>query len=399
MNRSGGFRGNNKVLAKRQLMKSANAMGISAIGAHALTAKDVQGADSDQVAISMDGDDWVEYVPKGWFNRVKRARRAKDRLADRLLERDGVIEVNYSSGHHGGDNPHVTVVLYENSESKDKRRGEVPERENDTPVRVKEAPNRPRSASSGCDLCDADCDDKEAPDTSKIPGGLRVTFDGHGTLTSQLVNGSDHNLAWGWATNAHVVAAGDDQGRCGSDLIGKWGRHYNNSLGTVQYISHRHDFAVIEPYSDYRQPAKYVTDTSNPGTEILIEGTLTDWAIDEYMANEGDSRYTVQKYGIGSCYSWGYIKSRGRTVRDKFDRDPCRYSYDDQVGWGAACDDGFSEPDIDCGDSGSLTFASHPDGGTWYAVCLNRGATGLNRVSGTSGHALREQHNFWWQDF
>lgn len=65
-----GFRGNNKVLTKRQFMKSATAMGISAIGAHALTAKDVRGADSDQVAISMDGDDWVEYVPRDWFNRV-----------------------------------------------------------------------------------------------------------------------------------------------------------------------------------------------------------------------------------------------------------------------------------------------------------------------------------------
>lgn len=380
-------------------MSYATGMGVSAIGASALTAKDVQGADSDQVAISMDGEDWVENVPRDWFNRVKKARQAKDKLADKFLQRDGVLEVNYSSGNHGGENPHATVVLYEGSTSKEKRRGEIPERKNDTAVRVRETPNRPKNASEACDLCDASCDDEEAPDLSKIPGGLRISFDGDGTLTSQLVNGSDHNMAYGWATNAHVVAVGDDQGRCGDDLIGKWGEHYDTSLGTVQYISHRHDFAVIEPYSDYREPAKHVTDTSDPGTEILIEGTLTDWAIDEYMANEGNTKYTVQKYGIGSCYSWGYIKSRGETVDDHFDRDPCSGSYEDQVGWGAACDDEFSEPDIDCGDSGSLTFASHPDKSKWYAVCLNRGASALNRVTGTSGHALREQHNFWWQDF
>lgn len=146
--------------------------------------------------------------------------------------------------------------------------------------------------------------------------------------------------------------------------------------------------------NSYTDPLPYVTDPENHSAQVDIEGTLTDDGIDVYASNSGDSTYAINKYRTNSCYTTGYIHRQGASVTPK--NDSCRSSwntYEDQVTWGDASDD------IDCGDSGSLAFVSHPDENYWLGVCLNSGPTGFNRVHGTSGDAMREQHNIWWDNF
>jgi hypothetical protein len=93
-----------------------------------LTVDDVKGADSDQVPIYLDtqGNE-KRYVPSDWYNKVLDARKARYKIEEKHLHKEGVLSVGYSPGKHGGDNPHVIVGLDYNSDKKDERRGELPE--------------------------------------------------------------------------------------------------------------------------------------------------------------------------------------------------------------------------------------------------------------------------------
>jgi len=386
----------NQSITRRRIMKLATTTGASTYAATSIASKRTRAAGSAQMMVSMDRKGWTREVPKDWYNRVERARRAQEKLKDRFLDKDGIIAVEYSPGQFGGENPYVAIVLDRDSAHREERRGNVPERKEETPVRVETTASYPRHSGAAkswaCDQCDQPCDDNPLSDKSKVPGGVKGSQSGYyGTLTSQAVNGSKHSYPYGWMTNAHVASAGNDN--CGADLIGTTIEHYGHDIGTVEYVSHGHDMVYIASNS-YTEPLPRVTDPENHSTEVNIEGTLTDDGIDVYAANSGDPKYAINKYGTNSCYTSGYIHRQGASVTPK--NDSCRSSsdtYEDQVTWGDACDD------IDCGDSGSLAFVKHTDEDYYLGVCLNSGPTGGDRVHGTSGDAMRDYHDLWWDDF
>lgn len=395
-----GFRGKNKVFTRRKLMQQATAAGISGLCATALTADDVRGADSDQVPISMDaGGTWIKYVPKDWFERVQNAKTAKNTLAEEFMAEDEVLEVVYSSGNHGGENPHVIITLDEDSENKDQLRGEIPERENDTPVRIREGAFFHEDP---CDICDTECDERILSNPDTLPGGYRVRFSGQngdyvGTLTSLTKHNNYYN--YGWSTSAHIVSSAFEG--CGADLIGKNAYHNDTYIGSVNYINHDTDFAFIAADGSVDPWESNLFDYDPDRSSFVVHDTLTDEGIDEHIANEGDYDYLVRKTGIASCQTNGFVKSRGRRTIDKTDRDPCKNYYENQIGWGVACEDNGDggDPGIDCGDSGSLTWTTHPDDPYFYAVCINHRFTVSNRIAGTSGPKLRQQEGFWWEEY
>ena len=244
-----------------------------------------------------------------------------------------------------------------------------------------------------------DCNDKEVSDPGNMPGGVRVSFagrDSYGTLTSRVVDG-DYDYNYSLATAAHVISR--DQDECGDDLLGTNAYHEGNYIGEVVDIDHDLDMVIIHNSSDYRQPIPEVWNPSNHSDRWEpISETLTADGVDYWINNER----RIWKYGVSTCYTTGYVHSRGNTeqaynysgIGPDVSTECADYWYN-CVRWGE-----FGS--IEAGDSGSITFGIHPDRNVFLACNINSWRWGSysdgEYSAGPAGYAWQDKHSYWWKE-
>jgi len=391
-------------MSRRRLLRTLTACGFAAGTAAALTPEDINAAGSDQVPITIDtSGESVVMVDADWYDRVQEARKVFQKMKNEWLpeqadnnvrenrgrgkgkdKHDDVSGVWFSAGK-GNDNPHVIVSIDQESESKDNTRGNIPERRQGVRIEVEEM-NREKELAWDHN----NCDDKEKSNTTEMPGGLQVRFqgrDGSGTLTPRVVD-SSYDHIYSIATAAHVASV---DGECGDDLLGLKAYHYGNYLGELVYVDHRHDIAIIHNDYNYDQPIPEVWNPSDHSEQWgPIKDSLSKDGVD-YWENNGRKLW---KYGKKTCFTGGTVDSRGKTERARVNS-PCADYWYDCVRWGE-----FGS--IERGDSGSITFGAHPDENTFLACNINSWRWSSwsdgEYSAGPAGYAWRDNHGYWWKE-
>lgn len=375
-------------LTKRRLLKALSSAGFGAASVNAITVDDVKAADSDQVtiAITCDGER-KKRVSSDWYDHLVRARRVKNEIEENWLystdsgkdSYDDVFAVWLDAGTDS-NNPHVKVTIDKNSSSKEETRGNVPERRDNVRIDVEEAPREHEQV----------CEPKCKQDTSEMPGGLSVSINGNGgSLGPQAWDNKDGT--WTLTTAGHVAA---QEGTCGDDLIGSNVEHCGEYIGYVKDIDHSLDMCIIEPAYDVEP----IPEVWNPDDHSSRWGTITDTlsadGVDYWMGdNPNNNQRKVWKYGVGSCYSEGYVHARG-TKEDPEVNNPCTpdpKTWNECVRWGTI-------NSIWGGDSGSIAFGADPDSDDFFAVCQNSWRW-YNYSAGPAGYAWRNKHGYSWRTF
>ena len=391
-------------------MNTLTAFGFSTATAAALQASDVKAADSDQVPISIDhSGDSIVMVDADWYDHLERTRDTFEEIKQAWLppqghrynsrnnknkdEYDDVLGVFISAGK-GNENPHIIVSIDQESDTKDETRRNIPERRDGSRIEVEEMSKEKELA-----VNHTDCNDKEVSDPSNMPGGVRIRFagrDGYGTLTSRVVDG-DYDYNYSLATAAHVISR--DQDECGDDLLGTNAYHRGNYIGEVVDIDHDLDMVIIHNSSDYGQPIPEVWNPSDHSDRWgPIWETLSKDGVDHWIHN--DRR--VWKYGVSTCYTTGYVDSRGNTERAYNYSGPgpdisteCADYWYNCVRWGE-----FGS--IEAGDSGSITFGAHPNRNVFLACNINSwrwsSYSDGEYSAGPAGYAWQGKHSYWWKE-
>lgn len=366
-------------LTKRRLMKVAVAAGISPLAASRLTVEDVKAADSDEVTISYDTEgQYKTTVPADWYERILKARDTNKEMQQRFSEAEGIADVGMRTGDTSGDNPYVFIALDKGSSKKEKRRGEIPEERNNTRIEVIE---RDVSNRSG------DCDDSFYDADDRIPGGIRVSErnnNSYGTLTSQLVSGSDHNVPYGWATCVHVLS------NCSNpEPLYHYGDGGEQSLGWVWLMDLSRDFAAIRPYSGVEARSDTVLPRypNNSYFDHHVSGTLSRDGLERLMDRDG---FEFELSGVSSCRNKAQV-SASNTSKTIFDYDCANRIYD-QVEWG-------SGDDAEGGDSGAPVISEPVEDAADQRFFSHMHSGSLFNCWGPAGYVIRNEWNLWWDDF
>lgn len=360
--------------------------GFGTVTATQLTIDDVRAADSDQVPIKLDTEGrYTKMVPSDWYDRLTKARQARNRLNERFKNKKGVVAVGLSAGRIGGENPFAIVHLDKESDQKEERRGEIPERSNGVEVKIGELKNGK-----------ANCESGELNSDDQVPGGPLIQSEtedgdegGYLTVTSRAMTGSLHGYDRGWLTAAHGLP------RC-SNIIPSDVYHPNSGIGgerigTIEYVDFRHDFVYIEQDGN-SEPLSDIAKPDNPDKIVAhIKGTMSEDGVSHWESEE----YDIRLRGNGSCYATGKIHSHGNNPQTQYAVDgfDCTDRIYDQIFWGQGSD-------VDEGDSGGLTYTPDPYGDDDFAVCLHTGKWQLSLFGdamGTAGYAIRDHHNMWWR--
>jgi hypothetical protein len=346
----------------------------------------VKAAASDQVPISLDveGKSKVN-VPADWYDQLSRTRDVYQNMKSEWRNRKGVVGISYTAGSETQP-PRIILELDSESEAKEKRRGEAPERRNEVPVDVAE---RTSTELTGCSNYD---DSGTAPN---VPGGVRMTvtkddpkdyetntYESNGSLTPFMYD-EDFDYHGYWMTAEHNVC----------NLYVNSVSSDGSYIGEVVLTNADDDFAIIKPASgvDALDEVVEVSDVDN-GRRHEIKGTLSRDGVD-YWAN--NDRYLF-KYGYGSCYSRTKVKAIGTS--DEAQGDCKSYSYDHAVRFGDA-------ESVQAGDSGTITFGKDPNSSEYLACNMINGKSkftsspiGKSYAFGTGGYYLRNQYGYWWGD-
>jgi len=366
-----------KLTRPRQAMRAAAAAGLSGSTLAHIAADDVKAADTDQVRISIDTEgNHKTNVPADWYNKVKDAREASNRIKKGYLNREGVIGVEHTPGSSGGENPKVRVTLSKNSDKKDERRGEIPERQDDTEVVIEEA---------GKTVAECDPAYLEGPET---PGGLRIQpYDdenehGYCTLSSSTVH---TDFKWqGWTTAGHCIPCPGEFN--GTQRIRHEADGRSRYLGYVVLLDTDLDIAIIKDDSGSDELSEVASpkDPDNQYWRNEIEGTLSRDGLSTLAFDEGLS---FIKKGQSSCFSSGEIEGLdgSKIVGNQF----CERELSKQVSWS-----GYTES----GDSGSLVY-SEPYEGNRYASHSHSGFYKYLERFGPAGYAIKNKHDVWWDSF
>lgn len=381
-------------LTRRRVMNLATGAGFSTLTAAQMTVDDVKAAASDEVTVPIDTEgEYKIRVSEDWHERVRDAREANKRMKQRFSERNGVVSVGYSPGDMGGENPSVRVGIDPDHDEADERRGELPERENRTPVRpIDEKPG------------EAHCN-PEYTDRDNLPGGLPSLIEDNdidsenvfGTMTSRLINGSRWQRGFGWATAAHTLpdpkCVPDDFD--GLPIL----THQTQSdpeikeIGRVWFFDQERDIVAVEATGN-AEPVSSVARPDQPDSTSSwhdISGTLSQDGAERVAA---DDNLGLVLRGKTSCQSSGNITALDASQRVCGDIYHCHF-----------CGESISRQTkgdypADEGDSGSLVYTDPiPQADNKrFASHLHSGSSTFGDSYGPSGFGLREDRNFWWDD-
>lgn len=371
-------------LTRRKLLQAASAAGFGTATISTITVDDVKAADSDEVTISItcDGSRKVR-VSSDWYDYLERTRRVKKKMENNWLssgsnngqkdKHNDVMAVWLNAGT-GSQNPHLILTIDEDSDTKDETRGDIPEWKNNVRIAVEEAEREYKPA------CDPQC--KSNLDT--MPGGLSVSIQGTGTLGPQAYDYNNNKYVL--TTAAHVASKNNtfSEDECGDDLLGKTVDHCGDYIGYVDYIDHVHDVCIIEPTPNP------LPEIWNPSDHSDRYGTITDSLSKDgvdYWMNNGRKAF---KYGIKTCYTWGYVHARGKK-ENPGEFGPCTDTWEDCVRWG-------QYGDLGRGDSGSVAFGADPDSNDFFAICQNSWRW-YDYTTGPAGYAWKNQHGYEWRTF
>lgn len=367
-------------LTRRKVFKNAVAAGVSATAALNFTIDDARAASSDEVLISLDTEGRrKEYVPKAWYKRLTNARDAKRRVKEKFWGKEGINSISYSAGAQGGDNPHVIVGLDKNSDKKEERRGELPERSNDTRVDVMET-------TAGNPHCNPDY-----LGGSDTPGGLQIRgydadeSEGTCTLTSRMINGSDQSWNFGWATAAHCLdCPGSWEGQ--TQYFRHTAESNSRSIGWVPLVDTNLDIAVIAKHDGINELSE-VANPQNP-TATSEWDHISDTASENGLSRLQSRGITFKKRGASTCETVGNITGiDSNVVVNSYNGGYCENELENQVRW---------DGEVSGGDSGSLVY-SEPVDGNRYASHAHSGRT-IDDPYGPGGYAIKNQYNCWWSD-
>lgn len=368
-------------LTRRRVMKLAAAAGFGASTVATLTSDDIKAAASDEVTIAFDVSGRnKKQVPADWYNRVQDAKRVNEQIQQKFAKREGVHSIGMSSGGgpDGSDNPHVQVTLDEDSDQKDERRGEIPERKDGIRIDVDEQ----HVAKDTTDSHDEDSCNDETQDVSSLPGGtkLRLAPDDPGFCTNgpRFINGTSRDWLFGWSTAAHCV---------GCEAVGQPVYHGGDPYANVIWADFDRDIAYLERRSD-TSPESEIVEPSNHSNSVHISDTVSESGM---ATITGNSNYEVFTRGVGGCTNRGGRVSEYNTVYFSFGN--CIEYLQDQyvVGY-----DHSSSTPPEGGDSGATPFVE--DNGNYFVIGSHTGHPNTSESYGPQGYTLKVDYDIWWSD-
>lgn len=366
-------------LTKRRLLKSLTATGVSVATAQRLMVEDVKGAASDQMVVSLDIDGESKYyVPKDWYDRLYQMYDVLDRMKERYTHKEGIAGVAGSAGERGGENPHVRVYLNSNSNKKEQRRGEIPEKVDGIEIQVEERdPPELAACTANCDNYD---DQNLYPD---IPGGVMVSVENGqcGTLTPLAIDINGTFAEDVLLTNAHVAGCSNTIGAS----VFHPDRDTGQKIGELVGYDSETDIAKIETTSTVSalDEVAQASDIDN-GVRYEIGGTLTKNGVATFQ-NEG---WFIHKQGTATCHTKGTIDAFGSDYNTFAD---CPGTIYNCVEWGTG-------NDLGDGDSGSITYGADPNSSEYFACNINSARYPLISVFGSAGYYIKERNNVYWND-
>lgn len=343
-------------LTRRRVVKIAIGLGISSAVATNMTVDDVKASDSNQVTISLDVDGERKYVMDAdYLDWVRRATRATTRIQNRFTDQgdleDGLMKIGMVTGD-GEDNPHVRVVI-DDSDTGDKRRSEMPERENGVRVEVEEGQD-----GEGRQTCEAEC----WPESDgSFPGGQRVhvPFEGGATSSSRMIE-DDFNW-FGWTTAAHAVpdckANGETMEHSTIDC--------NYAVGDGDFSDITRDVAFFEIRDDGPSTDDRNINPGDHSEQVKISSTPSEEGM-AAIADEYEGEDAIEVFGQGSCRWAGELDGYNET-RNVGDDNDCTDTLYDQMNVEGGLQ-GTSDHVVP-GDSGALFFIADPnDDNLHYAL-------------------------------
>lgn len=358
-------------------MKIASSAELGVVGVAHLTSEDIRAADRTQTPVvtgleSKDRSQPYESlepvkrnVPQDWYDNLQRARKAKQKVVSDHEHKKGIVGIGVRAGIAGGDNADVIVDI--SGKHAEKRRGEIPEERNGTPITVRKGPRITPDGHSSCDSGNSYCNDYYHG--SSIPGGMQCEGTDSsgpvGTLCSPITK-SNGDVRF--ATAGHIFGAAC---ACGQHFWHPTESDYD--VGTVSAHHCYDDIALIEPENGH-SPEREIQD-ANPSA---VQGQFTKSGVAD-LRRRGEF---IKKVGWRSCKTCGKIESEDYT-HSGYGCTP----KDGQVKWGEATDSKG-------GDSGAPVYHVNPNNTDHQWIVNISLWSGSFSAGGTSAWSIYNKHGY-----
>jgi len=260
--------GSGVLFSRRKYLKTASALGISAIGVQSVHAK----GDRTEVVVTRDSDGPVgtRIVPTEWYNQTQKARRKSNELKEQLLNHPDVASIGIGTGDStiGGLKEKVIELSLEG----DSTSANIPEHVDGTNVEVK------TNASTEFQSCYEKTYDP-------LRGGISVSSDYEsGSACCRVYKGGTPYLL----TALHVFT--DTTGPCGNTGDGNAYQGIN-FIGNIAGSRTNHDSVWININDQVSLNDGIVDESAN------VKGWVTQSGLDTY-SSDGT---TLHKRGVTTC--------------------------------------------------------------------------------------------------
>lgn len=378
-------------LTRRRLMKYLSAAGVSIATVQNITVDDVKAADTDQIPIALDTQgNIIKNVSADWYDRVVHANDVRDKIAANHGDRPSVIGVGYDPASE----PNVVIHFHEESESKEKDKGETPNQKDGVTVKKEEVNPKPTACPSEPETClEYDC--RTIEEGKDIPAGTLAEVPyapgTWGGITSRIRD-NNHEHDHGWLISAHQDSSCGDGYR--PDVYHQPRDDGGYKIGEIVEVYPNYGAAVVHPtrgISDDIHASPYVADSTN-----IIDGDRYG-PIQATMSKDGvrtwrDNDYSVFRYGPSTCYDDGEVLD---IYQD--------YSVtSDSCGEQTLHESIHITNEVDDGDSGSLAFGYYSPDDIWLGIGIlvqedDRLLT-KDRVITGAGYAIHNDLGYHWHE-
>lgn len=311
------------VISRRNYLKSASALGISAVGIQSVHAE----GDSTELIVtrSSEGPAETRVVPTEWYTQTQKAKQKAEELENQLLNQPGVVSIGIGIGNStiGGLKEKVIQVGLEGESTV----ASIPEHVGGIDVQVKANVSTEYQCYEG------------PYDT--LRGGIALDSDyGSGSACCRVYrNGTPYLL-----TARHVFT--DDGSRCGNTGNG-YAYQGINYIGSEKDSKPHHDSLWINVTNDDVTLSDQIIDES-----AYVEGWVTQAGLDTYSSDDT----TLHKRGISTCKETYTVDSYDNTLN---------------IDCGEHTEVVYYNGNSDAGDSGGIIYFISDEGKAYVSGLLS----------------------------